>query len=449
MNKQPDNPLPASFTLDGLRRVVIIGLLVLAMLGAGAVVSIEQQFKKVQLVTGQIYQLSSLLTVLNQSELLLLRKFDSRLSVDLTKLLGLVEDLYLPFQHFADLAAELGQVTDISLAREAEPLVEELRTNIFQSVALLRFGEVEEYRQSYIGRTSVLIRGLRKFVDDAKYDKAAQLSDRQHTIDRIRTWLKWIGGAIIVSLLVLFLAAFKYFESLIARHVDKVNLRNLLVEKAQDTSLALAHQIRTQLERDNAELENQLGRSAGPSGQVVNADTPASGALKFYDTLDPLTNLYNRRFFDTQYVTELRRAQSDQRLISVMMVDIDNFKDINDSYGHRTGDECIRQVAELLRTSVKRDTDIVALYGGEEFVVLLQDTPDQQGRQIAEQIRRNVESNVFRVGESEIGLTVSIGFASTIPLPELTARMLLKRANDALYAAKERGRNGVVYSDQA
>ena len=131
------------------------------------------------------------------------------------------------------------------------------------------------------------------------------------------------------------------------------------------------------------------------------------------------------------------------------MIDIDNFKKINDTYGHLVGDECIRQVASLLRTVVKRETDIVARYGGEEFVVLMSGVTVETAHQIAEEIRESVESLIISSHGTEIRLTVSIGLASMVPRPELTSSELLERADNALYAAKDNGRNKVMFETAA
>ena len=146
---------------------------------------------------------------------------------------------------------------------------------------------------------------------------------------------------------------------------------------------------------------------------------------------DGLTGVSNRRTFDETLALEWRRAMRTRTPISLLLVDIDHFKNYNDTHGHQAGDECLRRVAQTLRNSVHRAADLVARYGGEEFVVLLPDTPVEHARQIAESIRAAVE---------KLGATVSIGVASELSSIEA----LIRKADEALYEAKRLGRNQVV-----
>lgn len=158
---------------------------------------------------------------------------------------------------------------------------------------------------------------------------------------------------------------------------------------------------------------------------------------------DSLTGLYNRRGLDERMQVEILRAKRYQHPLSVIMADIDHFKNYNDTHGHLEGDVILKQVAELLRIHVRK-TDVVARYGGEEFLILLIETPKAAALEVAEKIRVAVEALLFpHAGTQPEGkLTISLGVAtSSADLSE--ARELIYKADHALYGAKQAGRNRV------
>ena len=158
---------------------------------------------------------------------------------------------------------------------------------------------------------------------------------------------------------------------------------------------------------------------------------------------DPLTHLLNRRALTIRLVAELERVRRYNSPLTMLMVDLDHFKRVNDTYGHLVGDEVLRGISEILQRSV-RTVDMVARYGGEEFVVVLPETGEQGAVVFAERIRERVEEHRFDAQRSEgAKVTVSIG-VSSFPAPHVeTAEDLFARADAALYRAKERGRNKV------
>ena len=160
-------------------------------------------------------------------------------------------------------------------------------------------------------------------------------------------------------------------------------------------------------------------------------------------TVDGLTGLVVRRHFQSKMEEEFRRARRYNKPLSYLMTDIDHFKKFNDTYGHQTGDAVLREVAKIVRKSV-RDTDIAARYGGEEFCVILPETEPEGAVQFAERLRQSVEAATFMGAQGEeLKVTISIG-VSSIPYtnPE-TADDMIKLADDSLYVCKKNGRNRV------
>lgn len=159
-------------------------------------------------------------------------------------------------------------------------------------------------------------------------------------------------------------------------------------------------------------------------------------------TTDALTNLYNRRYLDESLERECRRASRYGRPLSCMMIDIDGFKLCNDLYGHLTGDEVLRQVAALIKRSV-RDTDIVSRYGGEEFCVLLPETGYEGAMRLAERIRPAIGDQPLSVGEQSVSITVSVGVWGSNDKELLEPDTILGYADAALLQAKAVGKNRV------
>lgn len=163
--------------------------------------------------------------------------------------------------------------------------------------------------------------------------------------------------------------------------------------------------------------------------------------------LDGLTGIVNRRGFDQALITEWRRSKRTHSSLSLLLIDIDHFKAYNDAYGHIEGDTCLRFVADTLTRCLNRPADLVCRYGGEEFVCILPDTDAQGAEQIANTLREAVETSAKpHASNNELGIvTISVGAASTVPGErEGSSELdLLKRADDALYAAKDAGRNTV------
>ena len=159
-------------------------------------------------------------------------------------------------------------------------------------------------------------------------------------------------------------------------------------------------------------------------------------------TVDPLTELYNRRYLTGRLTQELKRCQRYGNDLSVVLFDVDHFKKVNDSHGHDVGDEALKHVAEVLRI-VTRDTDVVARYGGEEFCVVLPNSGLNNGLILANRAVRRLEEMPLILPGIKLSMTMSGGIAEFTPENADSASKILKRADLALYDAKESGRNRV------
>ena len=160
--------------------------------------------------------------------------------------------------------------------------------------------------------------------------------------------------------------------------------------------------------------------------------------------IDSLTGLNNRRFFEKQLAEMLERSAHGGRSLSLMMLDIDHFKQVNDRHGHDAGDHVLKSLAQRIKGALRR-CDPICRYGGEEFIVLLPDTPLATARQIAERVRSVIEATPFTLdaaGGQTIPVTISIGLAARGD--DANADALLRRADRALYASKTAGRNCVT-----
>lgn len=185
------------------------------------------------------------------------------------------------------------------------------------------------------------------------------------------------------------------------------------------------------------------------TGVAVNKRQLESANTKLQELAlrDGLTGLLNRRYWESCLEREFARHQRYDNPVSLVIFDIDHFKRVNDTYGHQTGDEVIRAVADIT-SRLARETDFAGRYGGEEFVVLLPGTHLEGAAQLAERLRQAVEQQVLDYQGSPLHFTISLGVASiSDDMPNY--QVLLERADKALYVSKEQGRNRVTLAPQA
>ncbi|WP_079907080.1 GGDEF domain-containing protein [Carboxydocella sp. JDF658] len=160
--------------------------------------------------------------------------------------------------------------------------------------------------------------------------------------------------------------------------------------------------------------------------------------------VDSLTGLWNRRYLEEKFPETLKKAGLMGKQVAVLMVDIDHFKQINDTYGHNFGDRVLERVGQILQQGI-RGRDAAVRYGGEEFVVILYDVPAEVAVRIAERMRNQIAAEEFQFCDRQVRVTVSIGLAFS--RADKSAEDLLASADRRLYLAKQQGRNRVIWTE--
>jgi diguanylate cyclase (GGDEF)-like protein len=168
-----------------------------------------------------------------------------------------------------------------------------------------------------------------------------------------------------------------------------------------------------------------------------------SQSIELKDKIDYLTKIYNRNFFEDCFEYQWQLAVRNGTDIALLMVDIDNFKGVNETYGVDYGNQCLIQIAEVIRQSAKRQTDMVVRYEGEEFVLILPDTEQAAAMKLAELIRSNLQFETFNCAGDNHTITASIGVGVVRPKQYSSPTLLLQKAEMALFQAKTQGRNRV------
>jgi diguanylate cyclase (GGDEF)-like protein len=219
-------------------------------------------------------------------------------------------------------------------------------------------------------------------------------------------------------------------------------------------SFALAHRMKrlqeghVRIQREaTLQLEQRvLQRTAELDGALSDL-ADAHQRLKELSRIDSLTGIKNRAHFDERIGLEWQRGMRERQVLGVLMIDIDHFKGINDTYGHLSGDACLKAVADALARQLHRIGDDAFRFGGEEFIVLLPNTELAGAAHMGELLRVAVQALDIVQGGHRIALTISVGVACMTPLPGTDVAALIERADKALYQAKLAGRNRVCGGD--
>lgn len=197
--------------------------------------------------------------------------------------------------------------------------------------------------------------------------------------------------------------------------------KNYILQKERDSAFYALRQLKKQLEESNKKLHK-------------------------LSMLDGLTGIANRRHFDKQLQADIANAQANQTPISLVLIDIDYFKNYNDNYGHQQGDDCLKIVASLLANACQSPVDMAARYGGEEFVALLPGTNEKSALKVANRFQSLLKDANLEHSHSSVGhyVTSSIGIATHNEGDNYQLKDLIEQSDKALYRAKESGRNQIM-----
>lgn len=229
---------------------------------------------------------------------------------------------------------------------------------------------------------------------------------------------------------------FEFFTEFYGQRYLDMRIVPLRNRKEEQTGKLFIFRDVTQQKHSEMEISNANNRLQEQLREIESLQAE----LRRQAILDSLTGLYNRRYLEEFLRRELARAEREETPLAILMLDIDHFKNFNDTHGHRAGDAVLIELGRLLRESTRDGGDIACRYGGEEFVIVMSNTSREVALRRADEIRKDFQSLRIPLEELELSATASIGIAIW-PDDGLTAEKVLHSADNALYRAKEQGRN--------
>jgi len=248
-------------------------------------------------------------------------------------------------------------------------------------------------------------------------------------------------------LVVMLIVAYIFYQKLLT---EKKSLKDELI-KAKKTILSAqeSHQILVDQQQESQDLlEERVQERTLELHIALQELEEANHELEQKNTLDELTGLFNRRFYNQKILAEYRRSKRNLTPLSLIIIDIDHFKVVNDTHGHLAGDQCLVWLSSQLKKSLKRGSDMAFRYGGEEFCVILPDTDENGAVTLADSLRKNIESQPCIHKDIQISLTISSGIFTYIQQDDVQPEQIFTRADKALYDAKNNGRNQIqIYKD--
>jgi len=246
---------------------------------------------------------------------------------------------------------------------------------------------------------------------------------------------------------------YTFFMSFAAFEVNRILRKNIGLAIENARLLKNVSRSRDELDNLNKKLANELEDEKESAMVLVQARERLQGAVDYLahiSLIDGLTGIANRRGFDTFFQKEWSRARRNGENLALVMLDVDFFKQYNDTYGHQAGDECLKQIATVIDNSVRRSADLAARIGGEEFAILLPGTGLNGASSLASQIRDTIGKLQITHEDSPIArfVTLSAGVAAIRANRRTDPAMLFQAADQALYTAKKEGRNVVRIANE-
>jgi len=221
----------------------------------------------------------------------------------------------------------------------------------------------------------------------------------------------------------------------IGREIDKLipDIKKMIKDEVKKVSLDIINQLKRQTGKH---LEKEVKEQVKETTHILREQKEESEKKAI---VDGLTGAFNRRYFETKLDEELLLAKRFRNKLSLIMFDIDHFKGINDTYGHRIGDVILQEVVEVVKGALT-SVDFLCRYGGEEFAVIMPETDIEEAIDTAEKLRKTIEEHAFYGGDTLINVRISLGIAE-YPMHALIKQGLIEKADRALYYAKQTGRN--------
>jgi len=248
-----------------------------------------------------------------------------------------------------------------------------------------------------------------------------------------------IGGAV-ESLILALILAINYSHS----RDDLIDAQQFALEQEKQASTAKESLLEVQ-KRYQDDLEYKVEERTLELEITLRELSEVNQELERLNAIDPLTGAHNRRHFDKRLRSEGRRSRREQTPLSLVIIDVDHFKKINDKYGHDGGDECLIHVTKVFQQHIHRPTDDLCRIGGEEFAIILPNTDLEGAFHVAENMRSSLEASPLEYENKMINLTASAGVSTTVIVGEDHAQQLFKFTDELLYEAKAAGRNKVIH----
>ena len=264
-------------------------------------------------------------------------------------------------------------------------------------------------------------------------------------LGRAISYLSIVGVISALMALINVVLQFSWFALLI---VILTNLMVFLILKQEkQTNKVDIENIENKPAEETDELESKVQERTLELNIALQELEEANKELQEKNTLDELTGLYNRRFYDQKIQAEFRRSRRNLTPLSLVVIDIDHFKKVNDNYGHLAGDECLVTVSACIKRCLRRSADISCRYGGEEFCLILPETDSKGALVFAEELRESIETCQFSYNNIAIKLTISCGISTYLQQKNVKPEHLFAVADQALYKAKANGRNQITQQD--
>lgn len=254
---------------------------------------------------------------------------------------------------------------------------------------------------------------------------------------------QWFAMGILLGAVILFIISFYVTSQFRQKYLRMQGKLKQALAEVRATNLAFKALEQKQQESQDL-LEERVQERTLELNIALQELESANEELERKNVLDELTGLHNRRFYDQKIQAEYRRSRRNLTPLSLVIIDIDHFKAVNDTHGHLAGDQCLVWLSQFIKQSLKRSADKAFRYGGEEFCLILPDTEPEGALGLAEQLRKSIAAQAFNYQDIEIPLTICCGISTYQQEQNIMPEQIFSGADKALYQAKHNGRNQCV-----